>query len=118
MAADRTLMAWIRTSLSLIGFGFGIGKAYEYLKSAGLRDPADPIRNTLIFGTTFISLGMLTLLAAVIQHTRILQRLEAPDYASSAMHPITRFSGGGRLPGRDGDRRQLSRSDPPIVRGR
>lgn len=23
-AADRTLMAWIRTSLSLIGFGFGI----------------------------------------------------------------------------------------------
>ena len=24
-AADRTLMAWIRTSLSLIGFGFGIG---------------------------------------------------------------------------------------------
>jgi putative membrane protein len=27
LAADRTLMAWIRTSLSLIGFG--IGKAYE-----------------------------------------------------------------------------------------
>ena len=27
LAADRTLMAWIRTSLSLIGFGFGIGEA-------------------------------------------------------------------------------------------
>lgn len=25
-AADRTLMSWIRTSLSLIGFGFGIAK--------------------------------------------------------------------------------------------
>ena len=23
-AADRTLMAWVRTALSLIGFGFGI----------------------------------------------------------------------------------------------
>src|SRR5882757_2706696 len=36
LAADRTLMAWIRTSLSLIGFGFGIGKVYEYLKSVGI----------------------------------------------------------------------------------
>jgi uncharacterized membrane protein YidH (DUF202 family) len=27
-AADRTLMAWIRTSLSLIGFGFGIAGSF------------------------------------------------------------------------------------------
>jgi putative membrane protein len=77
LAADRTLMAWIRTSLSLIGFG--IGKVYEYLKSVGLHDSVDPIRSTLIFGSSFIGLGMLALIAAVIQHTRILQRLEAPD---------------------------------------
>ncbi len=32
---------------------------------------------------------MLALIAAVIQHTRILQRLEAPDYAYNAMRPIT-----------------------------
>jgi putative membrane protein len=31
-AAERTLMAWIRTALSLIGFGFGIGKLDAYLK--------------------------------------------------------------------------------------
>ena len=30
-AADRTLMAWIRTSLSLIGFGFGIAKYRDIL---------------------------------------------------------------------------------------
>ena len=29
-AAERTLMAWIRTALSLIGFGFGIGKLDAY----------------------------------------------------------------------------------------
>jgi putative membrane protein len=88
LAADRTLMAWIRTSLSLIGFGFGIGKGYQYLEAAGLRASADPIRSTLIFGASFIILGMLALLAAVVQHSRILQRLEAPDYAYSAMRPI------------------------------
>ena len=89
LAADRTLMAWIRTALSLIGFGFGIGKVYEYLKSVGIHDTVDPIRSTLIFGSSFIGLGMLALIAAVIQHTRILQRLEAPDYAYNAMRPIT-----------------------------
>jgi putative membrane protein len=46
LAADRTLMAWIRTSLSLIGFGFG--KVYEYLNSVGVHDSVDPIRSTLI----------------------------------------------------------------------
>jgi hypothetical protein len=32
---------------------------------------------------------MLALIAAIIQHTRILRRLEAPDYAYNAMQPIT-----------------------------
>ena len=35
-AAERTLMAWIRTALALIGFGFGIGKLDAYLEGAGL----------------------------------------------------------------------------------
>jgi putative membrane protein len=89
LAADRTLMAWIRTSLSLIAFGFGIGKASDYLRSAGIRDTVDPIRSTQIFGSCFVGLGMLALVAAIIQHTRILRRLDAPDYAYNAMQPIT-----------------------------
>ena len=32
-ASDRTLMAWIRTSISLIGFGFAIAKTYEYVET-------------------------------------------------------------------------------------
>ena len=31
MAADRTLMAWVRTSLSMLSFGFTI---YKFLESA------------------------------------------------------------------------------------
>jgi putative membrane protein len=89
LAADRTMMAWIRTSLALIGFGFGIGKVYDYLKSVGVRDSVDPIRRPLIFGGSFIILGMLALVAAIIQHVRILQRLEQPDFAYTAMRPIT-----------------------------
>jgi len=32
-ASDRTLMAWIRTSISMISFGFAIAKTYEYVET-------------------------------------------------------------------------------------
>lgn len=32
LAAERTLMSWIRTSFSMIGFGFTILKLFQYLK--------------------------------------------------------------------------------------
>jgi putative membrane protein len=88
-AADRTLNSWIRTSLSLIGFGFGISKIHASLEAMGVHGPSDPVRSTLIVGGSFIMLGLLALLAAVIQHLRILQRLERPDFAYVAMRPIS-----------------------------
>jgi putative membrane protein len=87
-AADRTLMAWIRTALSLIGFGFGIGKLSSYMEAVGLHTSLNPVHTTVIFGVSFIVLGILGLLAAVVQHVRILNRLAQPDFAYGAMRPI------------------------------
>lgn len=87
-AAERTLMAWIRTALSLIGFGFGIGKLAAYLDAAGLHPAHDPRHTSLIFGTSFIALGIVGLFAATIQHARVLKRLSQPDFAYNAMRPI------------------------------
>ena len=81
-------MAWIRTALSLIGFGFGIGKFSAYMDATGLKRSADPAHTTLIFGTSFIVVGILGLLAAVVQHTRIMKRLSRPDFAYDAMRPV------------------------------
>ena len=44
-------MAWIRTALSLIGFGFGIGKLATYMDAAGLHTPRDPAHTSLVFGS-------------------------------------------------------------------
>ena len=87
-AAERTLMAWIRTALSLIGFGFGIGKLDTYLQGAGLHTRFDLPHSSLIFGASFIVVGILGLLAAIVQHTRVLKRLSQPDFAYNAMRPI------------------------------
>ena len=82
MAAERTLMAWIRTALSLIGFGFGIGKLAAYLDAASLHPAHDPAHTSLIFGTSFILVGILGLMAAIVQHARVLKRLSQPDFAT------------------------------------
>jgi putative membrane protein len=87
-AAERTLMAWIRTALSLIGFGFGIGKLAAYMDAAGLHTRFDVPHSSLIFGASFIVVGILGLLAAIVQHARILKRLSQPDFAYNAMRPI------------------------------
>src|SRR3984885_8419721 len=87
-AAERTLMAWIRTALSLIGFGFGIGKLAAYVDAAGLHTSRDPVHASLVFGSSFIVVGIFGLLAAIVQHARILKRLSRPDFAYNAMRPI------------------------------
>jgi putative membrane protein len=88
-AADRTLMAWIRTCLSLIGFGFGIAKFRDILvETTGLRPGPEHIHSTLIFGLSFISLGIFGLLAAVIQHWRILQHIKFGNFHYTGFRPV------------------------------
>ena len=71
-AAERTLMAWIRTSFSMIGFGFTI---YNFLKSfqgePGFRMARHGPRN---FGMALIGLGTASLIVAIIQHANYMKQ--------------------------------------------
>ena len=70
MAAERTLMGWIRTSLSLISFGFTI---FKFLEAIGQREQAAGIlqqESPRTVGLTLISIGLFALVVACLQHWR------------------------------------------------
>ncbi len=87
-AADRTLMAWIRTSLSLIAFGFSIGKIYDYLEKANPERVLDPLNSARIFGEAFIALGVFGLIAAIVQHRSIVKRIKNGEFVYTEHLPL------------------------------
>lgn len=90
-AADRTLNAWIRTSISLIVFGFAVAKLYEYVETGYEQQTGrilDPSHTPVIFGAAFIILGLLGTLAAVIQYGRILDRIRSGRFTYMEPHRL------------------------------
>ncbi len=63
LAEERTLMAWIRTSTSLIAFGFTIFKFFEYLATNERR--REPIVSPWVIGMIMILMGLTGLNAGV-----------------------------------------------------
>lgn len=82
-AADRTLMAWIRTSLSLLGFGFAIAQGYEYIEKDYIEKTGgalDAWHTPFFFGASFMVLGLFGALAGVIQYGQILDRIGSDKF--------------------------------------
>jgi putative membrane protein len=68
MAYERTLMAWIRTSTSLISFGFSIYKFFQYLVESGRALRPDRLFGAREFAISMISIGIIALGIAVVEH--------------------------------------------------
>lgn len=72
-AAERTLLAWNRTSLGLIAFGF-------LVERAGLLAPARPEPLTLWIALGFIALGVVSALHASRQYAVLLHTLTPAEF--------------------------------------
>jgi putative membrane protein len=85
-AAERTLLAWIRTGLALMGFGFVVARFGLFLQEIALARQATPAHSyglSLWIGTALVVLGIAVTILAAVQHGRILHRLNRrEDYVA------------------------------------
>ena len=77
LAYERTLMAWVRTAASLISFGFTIHKFFQYQLEKGQQTLSDRLIGPREFALIMISIGILSLVVATVQHRQSLAALRA-----------------------------------------
>jgi putative membrane protein len=77
-AAERTLLAWIRTGLALMGFGFVVARFGLFLREMAAAEGAPAphrIGLSLWIGTTLVLLGVVVNISAAFRHWRTVGRL-------------------------------------------
>lgn len=78
-AAERTLLAWVRTGLAMMGFGFVVARFGLFLRelAAMPRVASQPHSGlSLWVGTTLVVLGVAVNATAAVRHWQTIQRLE------------------------------------------
>jgi len=90
LAAERTLLAWIRTGLALMGFGFVVARFGLFLQQLQVIQQSSSAQSyglSLWFGTALIAAGVIVNVFAGWHHTRLVREMDRGDTAHS--HPST-----------------------------
>lgn len=88
LAFDRTLLAWIRTSTSLLTFGFAIFKLLEERAKVPGQHPVMDLVSPRFIGVVMVISGFLGLLLASINYIRFMKnngRSGLQAYATPAL---------------------------------
>jgi putative membrane protein len=89
LAAERTFLAWIRTGVALMGFGFVVARFGLFLRELAAHQVVLQRRTGLSpwLGTALLIIGIIINIGATVQHVRLINRLnrgEALDSYSGA----------------------------------
>jgi putative membrane protein len=79
-AAERTLLAWIRTGLGLMGIGFAVSRFGLFLRQLSATESHLPSHSTglsLWSGVALVTLGVVVNLSAVLRHLQLIHELSS-----------------------------------------
>ncbi len=86
MAAERTFLAWIRTGIALMGFGFVVARFGLFLREltlAGTHQPSASTGFSLPIGIGLIAFGIVVNLVSVVRHRRYIAAIDRNDFRSA-----------------------------------
>src|SRR6202790_3784995 len=79
LAEERTLLAWIRTGIAMMGFGFVVARFGLFLGEMAAVEHKTPERSTglsLWLGTGLLLLGVLVNVVAALEYRAFLKRYQ------------------------------------------
>jgi putative membrane protein len=82
MAAERTLLAWVRTGLAMMGFGFVVARFGFFLRELAAttgREVSGGRGHSLWLGVALVLIGVLVLVVSAFHHYRYTRALAARE---------------------------------------
>jgi uncharacterized protein (DUF302 family)/uncharacterized membrane protein YidH (DUF202 family) len=82
LAAERTVLAWIRTGIALMGLGFVLARFGLFLQEFNHLQPDFPVKSygtSLWIGVALILMGVSVCLLSMFRHLRMLKQLETGE---------------------------------------